>query len=424
MELVVKPIQRLDGTVTVPPSKSYTHRAIILASLAKDTSEISNPLLSYDTLASVDACRKIGAEIEVREDSLRIKGVFGEPKNPNQAIDVKNSGTTLRIMTPVCGLCNGLVTLTGDESIQKRPMQPLLDALEQLGVKTTSNEGKAPVTVQGPMKGGVCSIRGDVSSQFISGLLIAAPLAEAETTIKITTPLKSKPYLDLTIDLMEKFGAKYEKEDHAYRVSGRQIYNSIDYTVEADYSSAALVLAAAAVTDSEVTVSNLNIDSKQGDRKIIDILRVMGVHVKTMKDSVLVSGTGQLEGLEVDLGDHPDLVPPVAALGAVAHGKTIIKNVAHLRFKESDRLKAMATELGKMGAKIKAGEDYLEIHGVKDLKGAYLFGYDDHRIVMSLAVAALCAKGETRIETAESIPVSFPGYVEAMNSLGADMKLK
>lgn len=423
MELFVKPTNNLSGEVSVPPSKSYTHRAIILSSLAKGNSLIKNPLISHDTGASIDACRKIGAEIEVGKEGIRVTGVQGKPKTPREIINVKNSGTTLRIMTPVASLCGGTVALTGDVSIQMRPMQPLLDALEHLGVKTTSRDGKAPVTVQGPMKGGVCKIRGDISSQFISGLLIAAPLAEKETTITITKPLKSTPYIDLTFDLMDKFGAKYEKEEKGFRVPGNQIYRSVEYTVEADYSSAALILAAAAITDSEVRICNLNIASKQGDRKIIDILRMMGVHIKTGKDSVMVSGTGELNGVEIDLGDNPDLVPPVSVLGALAKGKTTIKNVAHLRYKESDRLKAMETELKKMGAKIKAGNDLLEIHGVKELRGAYLFGWDDHRVVMSLAVAALRAKGETRIDTAESIPVSFPNYLDSMKALGAEISL-
>jgi 3-phosphoshikimate 1-carboxyvinyltransferase len=423
MNLYVQPAKQLIGTVSVPPSKSYTHRAIILAALAQGNSIIKNPLLSLDTLASIDSCRQIGAEIEVKDNVIKVSGVYGEPKTPQETIDVKNSGTTLRIMTPVCSLCNGLVTLTGDESIQKRPMQPLLDALKELGVATTSADGKAPVTVQGPMKGGTAKIRGDISSQFISGLLIAAPLAVKETTLSITTPLKSKPYLDITFDIVGKFGGKYKREDHTYKIPGEQIYKSTEYTIESDYSSAALVLAAAAVTDSEVTVNNLKIDSKQGDRKIIDVLRLMGVHVKTYDNSVLVTGTGELEGIDVDLGDNPDIVPPVAVLGALARGKTTIKNINHLRYKESDRLTAMTTELAKMGAKIKAGPDSMEITGVKELNGAKLHGYNDHRIIMSLAIAALRAKTETVIDGAETIPVSFPNYQQTMKNLGAEMRL-
>ncbi len=425
MELVVRPAKTLNGTVSVPPSKSYTHRAIILASLARGTSMIYNPLYSEDTLASIEACKRIGAEIITGKDNdLQIKGVFGRPQNPKDEIDVKNSGTTLRIMTPVCSLCNEEVFLTGDESIRKRPMQPLLDALEQLGVSTTSNNGLPPVSVRGPLGGGKCMIRGDVSSQFISGLLIASPLAAGETDIKVLTDLKSRPYVDLTLDIIEKFKGSVEKCQDSFRIPGEQIYESTNYVIEGDYSSAAIMLAAAALTDSEVSIDNLQLESKQGDRKIIDILRFMGANLRAEGNTITLTGSGDLDGIETDLSDTPDIVPAVAVLGSLAKGKTLIKNVGHLRFKESDRLKAMTTELKKMGAKIKEGKDSLEIHGVDALKGAKLHGWNDHRIVMCLAVAALRAEGESTIDGAESIPVSFPGFVEKMQGLGADMTIK
>jgi len=422
MNLRVRPAAHLEGAVSVPPSKSYTHRAVILASLAHGTSTIKNPLLSEDTLASIEACRKIGAEISVSEKEIKVKGVAGKPKAPHEAIDVRNSGTTLRIMTPVAGLCNKSIILTGDESIRKRPMQPLLEALKQLGVETHSENGNPPVTVRGPMKGGRCRIKGDISSQFISGLLIAAPLAEKDTEIEIVTQLKSKPYVDMTLDIMTKFNGRVER-GNGFCVPGRQMYTSTMYEVEGDYSSAAIILAAAALLDSDVTVKSLPRESKQGDRRIIDILRAFGANVQADADSVTVKGDGDLDGIEVDLSDNPDLVPPVAVVGCLAKGRTMIKNVGHLRFKESDRLRAMSTELRKMNAEIKAGRDHLEIHGVDALKAAKLHGWSDHRVVMSLAVAALRADGETVIDTAESIPVSFPSFVETMKEIGADMDL-
>lgn len=423
MRLRVAPSEGLHGTVTVPPSKSYTHRAIILASLAKGESTIRNPLLSEDTLASIEACRKIGAQIDVLDEKIQIKGVFGVPKAPNDVIDVKNSGTTLRVMTPVCSLCSEQVTLTGDESIRKRPMQPLLSALEQLGVETSSNNGFAPVSVRGPLVGGRCRIVGDISSQFISGLLVACALATEETSIDLLTPLKSQPYVDLTLDVLNKFSGQVEKGASAYRIAGRQILHAINYEVEGDYSSAAFLMVAAAIMESDVTVTNISINSKQGDRRIIDILRAMGVNLQVKEDSVIVRGTGDLDGIQVDLGDSPDLLPIIAVIGALANGKTLIKNVGHLRYKESDRLRAITTELNKMGAHVKEGKDTLEIKGVETLKGAHLSGWADHRIVMALSIAALRAKGETLIDHAEAIPVSFPGFDEVMCSLGADMGL-
>ena len=423
MKLRVSPSDGLHGTVAVPPSKSYTHRAVILASLAKGASTIRNPLLSEDTLASIDACRKIGAQVDVLAGKIEIKGVFGAPLAPAGPIDVKNSGTTLRVMTPVCSLCGEKVTLTGDDSIKKRPMQPLLDALEQLGVRTSSNRGFAPVTVLGPLMGGRCRIVGDISSQFISGLLVACALAGEETSIDLLTPIKSQPYLDLTVDVLNKFSGQVEKGANAYRISGRQIFHGINYEVEGDYSSAAFLMVAAAILESDVTVTNISINSKQGDRRIIDILRAMGVNVQVRDDSVTVRGAGEIDGIQVDLGDSPDLLPIIAVIGALANGKTLIKNVGHLRYKESDRLKAITTELNKMGAHVKEGKDFLEIKGVERLKGAHLSGWGDHRIVMALAIAALRAKGETIIDHAEAIPVSFPGFDNVMRSLGADMNL-
>ncbi|RLI85500.1 MAG: 3-phosphoshikimate 1-carboxyvinyltransferase [Candidatus Altiarchaeales archaeon] len=420
---MVKPSIELRGTVTAPPSKSYTHRAIIIGSLAKGGSIIQNPLISDDTMASVEACRKIGAEIKIfdKNKKIQITGISGKLKTPKEVIDVRNSGTTLRIMTSIGGLCRGKVILTGDESIRRRPMQPLLDALEQLGVRTTSVDGKPPVTVQGPLKGGDCRIRGDISSQFISGLLISAPLATNDTKIEIITELKSKPYIDLTLDVIKKFDGRIEVKNNNFYVNGNQTYKGGIYRIEGDYSSAAFILAAAALTESEVTIKNLLRDSKQGDRRIIEILKNMGVDLKTKENELIIKGDGKLSGIEIDLSQNPDLVPIVSVLGSFAKGKTIIKNVEHLRYKECDRLKAMSNELEKMGARIKEGRDYLWIKGIKSLKGARVHGWNDHRVVMALAIAGLRAEGETNIDTAESISVSFPEFVDCLRQLGADL---
>ncbi len=420
---MVKPSIELRGTVTAPPSKSYTHRAIIIGSLAKGGSIIQNPLISDDTMASVEACRKIGAEIKIfdKNKKIQITGISGKLKTPKEVIDVRNSGTTLRIMTSIGGLCRGKVILTGDESIRRRPMQPLLDALEQLGVRTTSVDGKPPVTVQGPLRGGDCRIRGDISSQFISGLLISAPLAANDTKIEIITELKSKPYIDLTLDVIKKFDGRIEVKNNNFYVNGNQTYKGGIYRIEGDYSSAAFILAAAALTESEVTIKNLLRDSKQGDRRIIEILKNMGVDLKTKENELIIKGDGKLSGIEIDLSQNPDLVPIVSVLGSFAKGKTIIKNVEHLRYKECDRLKAMSNELEKMGARIKEGRDYLWIKGIKSLKGARVHGWNDHRVVMALAIAGLRAEGETNIDTAESISVSFPEFVDCLRQLGADL---
>jgi 3-phosphoshikimate 1-carboxyvinyltransferase len=423
VNIIIAPIKGLHGSVPAPPSKSCTHRAIIIASLSDGGSTIGSALLSADTKASLAACKAFGAKIELKRNKVLIEGVAGKPTKPDKTIDVANSGTTLRIMAAVASLCSGWVTLSGDESIRKRPMQPLLTALGELGALTSSNNGKAPVKVSGPLRGGVCCIRGDVSSQFISALLIAAPLARGDIRIEVTTSTFSRPYIDLTLQAMKEAGVTAETTDYGFQIKGAQTYHAKDYVVEGDYSSAAFVLAAAAITGSEVTVNNLRSDSLQGDRKIIEILQKMGCRLETEDGGVKVKAVSELHGVELDMSETPDLVPITAVLACFAKGETLIKNVAHLRFKESDRLRAMATELSKMGAKITEGDDFLRIEGSKPLSGGRLCGWNDHRIVMALSVAALRAGGRTTIDSAESIDVSFPGYVSAMNDLGADMRL-
>jgi len=432
MELAVKETRELKGVVKAPPSKSYTHRAIIVSGLASGVSRISDALLSADPLASVDAVRAAGAKVEfddgdghgAREGDLLITGNGGRVKAPAREVDVKNSGTTIRIMSSVFSLCDRRVRLTGDESIQKRPMGPLLNTLEQLGVETASMNGRPPLTVDGPLQPGKCSIPGDVSSQFISGLLITLPLLDGDSTLEITTELKSKPYIDLTLQMMRRFGV--DVENRGYRdfvIKGNQKYKAGDYTVEGDYSGAAFLLAAAALTKSHVTVENLFLDSKQGDKKIVDILKAMGAEVKVGQDSVQVFGSGaagSLDGIDVDLSQAPDLLPIMAVLGAAAKGRTTIYNVEHARFKECDRITAMALGLKDMGVDVEERQDGLVIRGGKPLKGARIKTFKDHRIIMAFAVAGMLADGETIIEDAEHVDVSFPKFVEAMKGLGVE----
>ncbi len=423
MNLTIKPTGSLGGTVEAPPSKSYTHRAIIVSSLADGTSIIKNPLLSADTLASIDACRMLGADIDVN-DVLTVRGISGKLKAPRRIIDVQNSGTSIRIMTAIVSLCDDRVELTGDESIQKRPMKPLLDALEELGVKTTSRNGNPPVSVHGPMNGGKCSISGDVSSQFISGLLIACPLASKDIEIEIIGELKSRPYVELTLDTLKDFNVEIRHENfRRFYLKGNQRYKARTYRVEGDYSSASFILCAAALTDSAVTIKNLSINSKQGDMKIIKILRDMGAKIEMGSDQMSIQGNGNLSGIDIDLSQTPDLLPIVSVIGALAKDKTIISGVEHARYKECDRIHAMTTQLRKMNAVIKERRDGMEIEGVERLKGARVHGWHDHRVVMALAVAGLRADGNVSVDTAESVPVSFPTFVEVMKKLGAEISI-
>ena len=410
----------LSGEVYAPPSKSYTHRAILITSLGPGGS-IKRPLLSADTRATISASQAFGAEIDIDED-VKIKGVADRPRTPEDVINVLNSGTTLRFCSAVAALTEGAV-LTGDASIRSRPNGPLLSSLSDLGAQAFSirNNGKAPLVVRGRMKGGTARLDGSVSSQFLSALLISAPLAEEETRIVIQGELKSRPYAEMTLDMLAEAGIRIEPGEQEFLVPGNQSFGLKGYTIPGDFSSASYPMAAAAVTGSEVTVKGV-LPSRQGDSAIIDILRRMGAEVSwdREKGDLMVRG-GELQAVDVDAGRTPDLVPTIAVLGALAKGKTTVFNAEHVRHKETDRLHAMAVELSRMGADIKERPDGLEITGGK-LHGTKVHGHHDHRIVMALAVAGLVA-GDTEIDTAESVDVSYPGFFAQMKGLGAEMEI-
>jgi 3-phosphoshikimate 1-carboxyvinyltransferase len=414
------------GEVFAPPSKSYTHRAITLAALSKKT-VVHRPLLSADTLATIRASEMFGATVKHEEENLIVQGFNGKPKVPDDVIDAANSGTTLRIMTAIAGLTDGITVLTGDSSLRTRPNGPLLKVLNQLGASACSTRGneRAPIVVKGGLEGNEVSIDGSISSQFISALLIACPLAEKTTTLSIIGKLKSRPYVDVTIEMLELAGVKIRTEDNngtRFIIPGKQKYDLKEYTIPGDFSSASYLLAAAAMLEgSEVTVKNL-FPSKQGDRVIIDTLKQMGADITWNREAgiVTVRGGRKLKAITFDAGATPDLVPTIAVLAAVAEGTSRIENAEHVRYKETDRLRALATELPKLGVKLKEEKDSLTITG-GELKGAAVHGWDDHRIVMSLALAGMVA-GNTTIDTTESVSISYPDFFKDMRSLGAKIE--
>ncbi|UZE91956.1 MAG: 3-phosphoshikimate 1-carboxyvinyltransferase [Methanosarcinales archaeon] len=423
MNVKVRP-SVVHGDVYAPPSKSYTHRAMTIAALGKKA-EISYPLLSKDTMATVRACEAFGATIhtpEEKEDILRIIGVDGHPKVPEDVINAANSGTTLRFMAAVGSLVDGAVVLTSDDSLRKRPNGPLLKALNDLGANAFSakDDGAAPIVVKGKLKGGEATISGEISSQFISALLLACPFACEDTVITVKGKLKSKPYVEMTLDMLESAGAKIVTDFTKFEIPHNQKFDLGSYVIPGDFSSASYLLAAGAITNSKVVVRNL-IPSKQGDVAIVSILQQMGADVVWDQDVGVVTVDGaDLKGIRIDVGAHPDLVPTLAVLGTCAEGVTEITNAAHLRYKETDRLRAMSTELRKMGAKVKELPDGLVIEKSR-LHGARLHGYNDHRIVMALTVAGLVAEGETVIDDAESVEVSYPDFFDDLFSMGANI---
>ncbi|MEM1582698.1 MAG: 3-phosphoshikimate 1-carboxyvinyltransferase [Candidatus Bathyarchaeia archaeon] len=425
-DLIIKGgITALCGSITAPPSKAHTHRAIIAASLSNGLSNIRNMLICDDTLATINACKMLGAEINwVNNEAVKIWGL-PKPKTPNNVIDCGESGSTIRFITPICALAEGISVLTGGESLRRRPMGPLIEALSQLGVKcySTRMNGCPPIVVfGGGIKGGRANIRGDVSSQFISGLLFATPIAENDTDIILSTPLESKPYVDITLDTLMKHGIKIEYSQNTFHIPCGQEYKPCDYHIEGDYSSAAFLLAAAAITGSRIHVKNLIRDTLQGDRVIIDILSEVGVDINVGDDFVEVKGVNkQLNSFTVDMRDNPDLVPVCVVLACIANGESIIHGVRRLRFKESDRISALLSELSKMGASIKFSDDSLIIRGERELHGAEIDPHGDHRIAMACAVAALTASGETVIRDAECINKSYPNFVKDMRLLGVEV---
>ncbi len=417
----------ITGTIPAPPSKSYSHRAIAIAALS-NRSEIAYPLLSADVRATISASRSIGAEVSVSEsgDLLTIRGV-PRPVVPDDVIDVLNSGTTLRFFTAITSLAPGTSVLTGDASIRTRPNDPLLRALTDLGadVFSTKGDGTAPIVVRGPLKGGSTRISGSISSQFISALLIACPLANEDSTILVEGELKSRPYVDVTLEVLREAGIVIDERDDSgglrFVIKGNQTFDLKRYTVPGDFSSSSYLLAAGALAGDHVTVRNLY-PSAQGDSAIIRILEEMGADIVWNQKTGEVKVTkSDLHGVTVDVGRTPDLVPTLAVLGACAAGEMRIVNASHVRYKETDRLHAMVIELAKMGADIVEKEDELVIRG-GEVRGASLHGWDDHRIVMSLAVAGLVA-GDTEIDTAESVAVSYPGFARDMERLGAGVSV-
>ena len=424
MELVVSQ-SHVSGRVDAPPSKSYTHRGVLAGALAEDT-RVLNPLRSADTEASMRCARGLGASVKDEDGDIIIEGVAGAPQTPDDVLDCGNSGTTTRLFAGAASLVEGLAVLTGDESLRSRPNEPLLSSLRELGAtgRSTRGNGRAPLVVGDSLEGGETTIDGGVSSQFISSLLFAAPLTDKGATVNIEGTLKSRPYVDITLEVLEKMGVAVEETDEGFDVSGGQSYDAEEFRVPGDFSSASYPLAAGAVAG-ETSVGNLY-PSAQGDSLILEVLERMGASVEWNRDEGIarVSGTAdELEGVEFSAANNPDLTPTVAALGAVANGETRIVDAEHVRYKETDRLEAMATELGKMGASIDEERDSLVIDGdVSELVGARVDGRHDHRVVMALGVAALVAEGNTTIETAESVGVSYPGFAGDLRELGVDVE--
>ena len=475
MRLVVEASQ-LNGTVAIPGSKSHTIRGVVIASLAEGTSVLRAPLDSADAEAAVRVCRGLGASIEIPSppaplpcdagvaggegrpetaSEWRITGVGGKVRVPDDVLDVGNSGTTLYVAAAAAALAEGYSVFTGDEQIRRRPVEPLLAALRDLGAEafTTRGNGCAPFVVKGPLLGGKTTIKCQ-SSQYLTALLLSCPLAQGDTEIEVLE-LAERPYVEMTLHWLDQQGIDYDRAglEHFW-IPGGQRYRALDAVIPADFSSATFFLCAGAIgapsagpvthdvtpadfgdgssagpvthdvtpTDFSIVLTGLDMSDPQGDKAVVGMLREMGAEIVEAAEGLVVRGRG-LRGAELDLNATPDALPALAVTACFAEGETRLVNVAQARLKETDRIAVMAEELRKMGAEIEERPDGLVIQGSR-LHGAEVHGHGDHRVVMALAVAGMYAEGTTTIDTAEAMAVTFPDFAELMQGLGGKVRVE
>lgn len=403
----------LGGTVSAPPSKSAAHRAVIAAALCKTKTSVCGVGFNDDIIATLNAVKALGAKVEIKGGAALIDGIRAPADNA--VIDCGESGSTLRFLIPVAAAFGVNATFRGRGRLPERPITVFTDCLTKKGV-TFNYNGTMPFSVSGRLKSGVFEVDGSVSSQFVTGLLFALPIIEGDSEIVFTSPLQSKPYADMTVSVLGDFGVEISETERGYFVKGGQQYRfENEYFVEGDYSGAAFMLCAGALGKS-VECKGLRLDSLQGDRAVLDILKAMNAEVK-QSETVTVSGQ-RLKAVKVNAQNIPDLVPVIAATAACAEGVTVITGAQRLRIKESDRLKTTTEMLNALGAGVAETEDGLIINGKQTLSGGITQSYGDHRIAMAAAVAATRCKGGVIIRGAECVSKSYPDFFEDYKRLG------
>ncbi len=405
---------RLSGAVRIPPSKSVAHRMILCAALARGRSVIAPVSPSRDMLATIQAVTALGAQVQWEGDALSIDSTALFEKTA-QVIPCGESGSTLRFAIPIAALSGKSFTFTGEGRLPGRPLGIYTEILPGAGV-TCQSGGGLPMTISGKLAPGLFALPGDVSSQFVTGLLLSLPTLHGDSEIVLTSPLQSAGYVDITLSVLAQFGVTVEKTPSGYRVPGGQEYNPGRYAVEGDWSQAAFYLAAGAL-GSDLILDGLRPDSAQGDRTAEKLFRAFGARISWEGARLHVS-PGALRSMHIDLSDVPDLAPPLAAAAACAQGQTALTGAARLRLKESDRLSALAENLKRLGVSAEERPDALLITGSPILRGGDTLGYNDHRIVMAMAVAALRAEGRVTVTDAHSIEKSYPEFFYDYNALG------
>lgn len=414
---------KLKGNVKIPPSKSMAHRAVICAALSDGISRISNVEFSDDIIATINAMRALGAVINEEGDYLEVKGVNFKNTVPTReferVVDCNESGSTLRFLIPISLVFEGITRFIGRGNLGKRPLDTYYNIFDEQNIEYHYKEEELDLLISGMLKPGVFEVRGDISSQFITGLLFALPLLDGDSKIVITTEFQSKGYIDLTLSAMKDFGIEIINKDYKeFIIKGNQKYAARDYRVEGDYSQGAFFLVADAL-GSDIKVLDLKEESLQGDREVIDILARMGMHIKREGNTVSGEIEGQLKAAVIDGSQCPDIIPILALAAALSDGKTEIINSERLRIKECDRLSAVTSELNKLGAKIEEKKDGLVIEGVKEFKGnVEVWSHKDHRIAMTLAVASTMCKEPIILKDYECVSKSYPNFFEDFKQLG------
>lgn len=402
------------GTVTSPPSKSHTHRAIVLAALSGGGCHIGRPLISPDTEATMDAMRSMGAEFAMEGEGITVSP--SDIHAPDGPIHVGNSGTTLRLMTGIASIFGKETVLTGDGSILGRPMWPLLDALSHNGVRCSSDDGRPPIVVKGPVMGDSIVIDGSISSQFVSSLMISSPLTGRRMDILLDGVPRSRPYIDVTFTMMRHFGADIVGTGNGYRIGPRG-YVPTDYDVPSDSTSTAFPLVAGAL-GGDVTVLTNGHPSERWDDRLVDILTMVGMGVELDDDRIRCVRTGRPRCADIDMSDIPDLFPIVSVLLSTAKGRSRLYGAPHLRFKESDRISTVTDMVSALGGIIVGTDDGCVIDGVERLRGGRIEHHGDHRIMMSAAIASLVCDGPVTMDDDGCWGISYPGFVDDMSTLG------
>ena len=410
----------ISGTITCPANKSYTHRAIFLAALSDGKSIVRNILKSRDTIATINACKAFGVQVHEEDNILTIKNTINSTVQ-GSVINAENSGTTIRISIAVAALSGGSTMLTGDESLKKRPMKPILNSLETLGISTESDDGKPPITIKGKINGSEINIDGGISSQFISALLIIGPRLKNGLTLNVNGNLVSKPYVDLTLAIMKEFGVETNTEIPYEKYSvEHQIYKPTTFTIPSDFSNLALLLAANVLLDDGLEIDiNLG-EMPQGDEAIIDILEELGVTVILDGDNITTKSPKVLGGGRFDLSNTPDLLPALAILCLKSSKPIEIFNVKHARYKETDRISVISRELKKIGIGVKENDDGMILTPTKNHTPAEFNSENDHRLFMAFSIASMYI-GYCTVTDPDSVQVSYPNFIKDMKNCGAQI---